>query len=113
MLQNHRLAVRATQDREIKFGRNWSAERCDQWLRELLPVPFEYNDNRNEASGVTTKSAFVLLGREQKKLTVVAIRRPPSGQEFFDFKGRSRAGIQDSKIFFSLSAKDHHTRNLD
>jgi hypothetical protein len=112
-LQNHGLAVRATPDCEIKFGRNWSAERCEQWLRELLPAPFSFNNNRNETAGLTNKSVFVLLSREQKKLAVVAVRHPPSGQEFFDFKGRPRAGVQDSKIFFSSSGLSSCTVDRD
>jgi hypothetical protein len=74
------------------------------WLRELLPIPFKFNEDRNKTSGAN-KSAFVLLSREEKRLTVVAIRHAPNGQDLFEFKGRWKAGVPDSKIIFSSS--DH------
>ena len=99
-MENHLMAVRATQDCELKFGRNWSAEKCDVWLRGLLPAPFAYNDECCEGDD-TRKSGPILLSRENKRLTVVDIRRAPTGQDLADFKSRVKAGVKDSKIIFS------------
>ena len=99
-MENHLMAVRATQDCELKFGRNWGAEKCDIWLRSLLPAPFAYNDERCEGDD-TRKSGLILLSRENKRLTVVDIRRAPTGQDLADFKSRAKAGVKDSKIIFS------------
>jgi hypothetical protein len=97
--ENHRMAVRATQDCELKFGKNWNADKCSSWLRELLPAPFAFNDKRS--NGDPKKSPLTLLSREEKRLTVVAIRRAPNGQDLADFKSRAKAGVKDSKIIFS------------
>ena len=96
-LEAHQLAVQATSDRKLQFERGWSHEECHEWLRQLLPTLFEYNDS------CTKPSAWHLFIRTRSELSVAHFKNP-DGEALFKVKGRSKARIDECRIYFSMSS---------
>ncbi|KAF8505007.1 hypothetical protein JB92DRAFT_3122826 [Gautieria morchelliformis] len=59
---------------ELELSNQWSHRKLDEWLREMLPIAFEYMDE-------------------------VAKDGVPDGYDFVDAKGGKSKGWQDSKLY--------------
>jgi hypothetical protein len=68
------------------------------FIRKLLPVPFQYIDGLpNTGTWPHAKSPWVLLFKENKKLSVVS--KQATGKDLLRYKGRDKCGIKDSHIY--------------
>ena len=85
------LAVRATEEDPLKFGKSWTSKQCEDWLRGHFEKVFEFMEENC--------ARWSLLGKEGKKLTVANIKKP-NGNLFWELKGCHKANIEDSKIYF-------------
>jgi hypothetical protein len=83
-------------DEEIVFNPNWTHEEVDTFLRKLLPTPFQYIDGLSGRPR-GSKSSWVLLFKENKRLSVVA--KQASGKDLLRYKGRDKCGADNSHIF--------------
>jgi hypothetical protein len=83
----HGLAVEAGVARSLEFMESWSQKAVDQWLRDMLPKPFEWLDARFGLPDVENGEVhWVLLQRDQRRLFVVE-RNPTTGAELSRAKG--------------------------
>lgn len=88
----------------LTFDSTWSFEKVDEFLKELLPVPFEYADNHVSRSTAKTrsdkaKSVWVPLSKEKGKLKVVTTAAKATGKDLVQFKGRDKAPVKDCHIY--------------
>ncbi|KAF8998165.1 hypothetical protein BDQ17DRAFT_1544140 [Cyathus striatus] len=88
------LAVQATTEEKLQFGRNWTEDRCKEWLAKYLPKLFTYAAKNN--------LQWFLLRREKRKLfkrdTLLA-----DGEAFHTAKSRVKGKISDSRIYITFS----------
>lgn len=74
-------------DTTLEFQESWSQEAVDNWLRSILPKPFEWLDARYGRPDTENGDVhWVLLGRDRKTLFVVA-RKTTTGAELSKMKG--------------------------
>jgi hypothetical protein len=88
----------------LAFDLNWSFEDVDAFLYELLPRPFAFAaSNVSRQSSKTSvekvKATWVLLNKEQRRLTVVPGLTKPTGKDLERYKGREKAPLKDSHIY--------------
>lgn len=88
----------------LVFDVNWQFEAIDDFIRNLLPRPFEYADanvsrSKSKAPADKAKPIWVLLSKERRRLAVVPGVTKPTGKDLERFKGRDKASIKDSHIF--------------
>jgi hypothetical protein len=88
----------------LAFDLNWSFEDVDSFLRKLLPQPFEFaNNNVSHRSSKTAadkvKSTWVLLNKEQRRLSMVPSLTKSTGKDLECYKGRDKAPLKDSHIY--------------
>lgn len=91
-------------NKALSFDLDWPFEDVDNFLRNLLPHPFEYADANISRSGSKApadkaKPVWVLLSKEQRRLAVVPGVMKPTGKDLERFKGRDGASTKDSHIF--------------
>lgn len=86
-LIRYRLAVVKTRDGQtLEFALEWSQESIDQWIREQVPVLFEFLDLRYLEDSGPNSFHWVLLSKSQRKL--FAMNRPHiTGEEVDQAKG--------------------------
>jgi hypothetical protein len=101
------LAVLSTNDKPLRFGKNWSHEQCDSWLRSLIPQLFEHVDRNPQKS----KGRWGLLTKDRNSLSAVA-KKKPTGDDFFAYKGRGKASVNDSYIFIGELFRASRSRIL-
>jgi hypothetical protein len=83
----HGLAVEAGVAKSLEFMESWSQKAVDQWLRDLLPKPFEWLDARFGHPDIESGEVhWVLLQRDQRHLFAVK-RNPTTGAELSRAKG--------------------------
>ncbi|KAF8503160.1 hypothetical protein JB92DRAFT_2833419 [Gautieria morchelliformis] len=79
---------------ELEFSNQWSHRKLDEWLREMLPIAFEYMDEVAKDGGEVT---WRLLKASRSRLSLH--REVPDGYDFVDAKGGKSTGWQDSKLY--------------
>jgi len=90
------LAVDHDGDRELEFGLGWDQSAFDDWLRRLLPKPFEWLDMR---FGRPESGTFhwVLLRKNRSRLFVVK-RDVTTGVQVSAVKGTTGRKFTDYSV---------------
>lgn len=97
-------------DEQATFHHDWSYSRITQLLRKLFPKVFNYLDterSRNvsssQSAGQDEKPVWRLLNKSGQVLTVVDIACP-TGTDLAKHKGRDKASITESHLWFGAVA---------
>lgn len=97
-------------DEQVTFHHDWSYSRITQLLRKLFPKVFNYLDterSRNvsssQSAGQDEKPVWRLLNKSGQVLTVVDIVCP-TGTDLAKHKGRDKASITESHLWFGAVA---------
>ncbi|KAJ7020430.1 hypothetical protein C8F04DRAFT_1144145 [Mycena alexandri] len=70
--RKRQLAVFKTREnKELLYDPTWEQARIDKWLRQLMPMLFEFLDTRYPEEGVASALHWLLLGKEQRSLYVM------------------------------------------
>lgn len=91
------LSILADDEQPLKFGKNWTNAQCENWLQRVLPKLFEHI----ALNPVKAYRQWSLVTKDRNTLSVVA-KKTPKGQDFFQHKGRPKAGVNDSIIFIGI-----------
>ncbi|KAF8484138.1 hypothetical protein JB92DRAFT_2837099 [Gautieria morchelliformis] len=86
---------------ELECSNQWSHQKLDEWLREMLPIAFEYMYEVAKDGGEVT---WHLLKASHLRLSLN--HEVPNRYDFVDAKGGKSKGWQDSKLYLVLS--DNH-----
>ncbi|KAF8526717.1 hypothetical protein JB92DRAFT_3108133 [Gautieria morchelliformis] len=79
---------------ELECSNQWSHQKLDEWLREMLPIAFEYMYEVAKDGGEVT---WHLLKASHLRLCLN--NEVPNRYDFVDAKGGKSKGWQDSKIY--------------
>ncbi|KAI6003079.1 hypothetical protein EDD15DRAFT_2157620 [Pisolithus albus] len=87
----------------------WSHEDITKQLRTWFPKVFEYIDSRQECTNTSTAQPdWQLLVPNRGKLELSTAVRP-NGIVLARFKGRQKASIADSNLWFGTYLSVHYT----
>ncbi|KAJ7728404.1 hypothetical protein B0H14DRAFT_3169388 [Mycena olivaceomarginata] len=92
LLKYHLAVSKPGGDGSLEFGLDWSQSQIDEWLRELLPLLFEFLDSRYPDAKPPALH-WALLGKDQRTLFVME-RETITGAELDQAKGPYSAEIQ-------------------
>ncbi|KAJ6552957.1 hypothetical protein B0H19DRAFT_1155328 [Mycena capillaripes] len=103
LLKYHLAVLKAGGDRPLEFGLEWSQSRIDEWLRELLPLLFEFLDSRYPDL-IPPALHWALLGKDQRTLFVME-RDAITGAELDQAKGPAARKFKDHVLRIATKHK--------
>ncbi|EGO01523.1 hypothetical protein SERLA73DRAFT_176838 [Serpula lacrymans var. lacrymans S7.3] len=95
MLASHGCSYIDNEAGELSFSREWTHDEVDTYLRRIFPSPFEYVDNYTK--GKTTKSAWVLMAKENRKIALVP-KDKPSGKDLYHYRGLEKSSTGNTRV---------------
>jgi hypothetical protein len=89
-------AFKAPNDQDLLYGPKWPQQRIDQWLREVLPLLFEFLDRRYPENAAP--AYHWVLVRKSRQTQYVLQRTTITGEELEEAKGSNARKWQDHSI---------------
>ncbi|KAF7359695.1 hypothetical protein MVEN_00693900 [Mycena venus] len=104
LLKHHLAVLKMCEDKTLEFGLDWNQSQIDKWLRQLLPLLFEFLDARYP-DVIPPNFHWALLGKDQRTLYLME-RKTITGAELDQAKGPTARKFHDHVLRIGESTSE-------